>query len=217
MNTPKPMFVREVARIDDPQFVSGQVAGRRARRLIDAPDAAFADPFVLMAEDWTLQGIFPFHPHRGIGSSANRSVRNGEIPMSIEKNVQTVKDFFAAIGRGDREALLALVAEGIEWIIPGEDWPLAGTRHAHAGLADLLETASKSMETSTQPREFVAQGDRVLVVGFARGKIKATNKTFEDDWIFAITVRDGRLTNIREYVDTQALARAARMDASGPA
>lgn len=25
--------------------------------------------------------------------------------MSIEKNVQTVKDFFAAIGRGDREGL----------------------------------------------------------------------------------------------------------------
>lgn len=66
MNTPKPMFVREVARIDDPQFVSGQVAGHRARRLIDAPDAAFADPFVLMAEDWTPQGIFAFHPHRGI-------------------------------------------------------------------------------------------------------------------------------------------------------
>jgi ketosteroid isomerase-like protein len=217
MNTPKPMFVREVAGIDDPQFASGQVAGHRARRLIDAPDAAFADPFVLMAEDWTPQGIFPFHPHRGIGSSANRSVRNGEIPMSIEKNIQTVKDFFAAIGRGDREALLALVAEDIEWIVPGEDWPLAGTHRGHAGLADLLETASKSIETSTEPREFVAQGDRVLVVGFARGKIKATNKTFEDDWIFAITVRDGRLTNIREYVDTQALARAARMDASGPA
>ncbi len=135
----------------------------------------------------------------------------------IEKNIQTVKDFFAAIGRGDREALLALVAQDIEWIIPGEDWPLAGTHRGLAGLADLLETASKSIETSTEPREVVAQGDRVLVVGFARGKIKATNKTFEDDWVFAITVRDGRLTNIREYVDTQALARAAQMDASGPA
>src|ERR1700733_2891551 len=211
------MFVREVARIDDTQFVSGQVAGHRARRLIDAPDAAFADLFHLMAEEWPPQGIFPFHLHRGIGSSANRSVRNGEIPMSIEKNIQTVKDFFAAIGRGDREALLALVAEDIEWIIPGEDWPLAGTRNGHAGLADLLETASKSIETSTEPREFVAQGDRVLVVGFARGKIKATKKTFEDDWIFAITVRDGKLANIREYLDTQALARASQMDASGPA
>jgi ketosteroid isomerase-like protein len=129
--------------------------------------------------------------------------------MSIEKNVQTVKDFLAAIGSGDREALLALVAEDIEWIIPGQDWPLAGTYRRHAGLATLLERASTSIETSTEPREFVAQGDRVLVVGFARGKIKATNKTFEDDWVFAITVRDGKLTSIREYVDTQALARAA--------
>jgi uncharacterized protein len=137
--------------------------------------------------------------------------------MSTEKNVQTVKDFFAAIGRGDREALLALVAEDIEWIIPGEDWPLAGTHRGHAGLADLLQTASKSIETSTEPREFVAQGDRVLVVGFAKGKIKATNKTFEDHFVFAITVRGGKLTNIREYIDTQALARAAHMDASGPA
>ncbi len=141
-------------------------------------------------------------------------MRNGEIPLSIEKNIQIVKDFFAAIDSGDEDALLTLVAEDIEWIIPGEDWPLAGTYRGHAGLADLLETASKSIETSTEPREFVAQGDRVLVVGFARGRIKATNKTFEDDWIFAITVRDGKLMSIREYVDTQALARAAAM--SGP-
>ena len=137
--------------------------------------------------------------------------------MSTEKNVQIVKDFFAAIGRGDKEGLLALVAEDFEWIIPGEDWPLAGTRRGHAGLADLLETASRSIETSTETQEFVAQGDRVLVIGVATGKIKATNKPFKDYWVFAITVRDGRLTKIREYVDTQALARAARMDASGPA
>lgn len=135
--------------------------------------------------------------------------------MSIERNVQTVKDFFAAIGCGDREGLLALVAEDMEWSIPGEDWPLAGTWRGHAGLADLLETASRSIETSTEPREFVAQGDRVVVVGFASGKIKATNKTFEDDWIFAITVRDDRLTSIREYIDTQALARASQKDPSG--
>ncbi len=65
--------------------------------------------------------------------------------------------------------------------------------------------------------EFVAQGDRVLVVGVATGKIKATNKPFKDDWVFDITVRDGKVTKIREYIDTQALARASQMDASGPA
>ena len=134
--------------------------------------------------------------------------------MSIEKNVQTVKDFFAAMGRGDKQGLLALSAEDIEWIIPGKDWPLAGTHRGHAGLTALLQKASETVETSTEPSEYVAQGDRVLVVGFAKGKVKATNKTFGDDWIFAITVRNGKVANIREYIDTQALARASEMDAS---
>jgi uncharacterized protein len=136
--------------------------------------------------------------------------------MSIEENVQTVKDFFAAMGRGDKQALLALSAEDIEWIIPGKDWPLAGTHRGHSELADLLQKASEEVETTyPKPPEFVAQGDRVLVVGVATGKIKATNKRFEDYWVFDITVRDGKVTNIREYVDTQALARASQMVASG--
>jgi uncharacterized protein len=134
--------------------------------------------------------------------------------MSIEQNIQTVKDFFAAMGGSDRQALLALTSEDIEWIIPGKDWPLAGTHRGHAGLQKLLQTASEKVETSVmEHREYIAQGDRVLVIGFAKGKIKATNKTWVDDWVFAITVRNGKLTNIREYVDTQALARASETDA----
>jgi len=137
--------------------------------------------------------------------------------MSTQENVQTVKDFFAAMGGSDRQGLLALCAEDFEWIIPGEDWPLAGTYRGHAGLENLLQKASETVETLTEPSEYVAQGDRVLLVGVATGKIKATNKPFKDDWIFAITVRNGKVTNIREYVDTQALARASEMDASpGP-
>ena len=129
--------------------------------------------------------------------------------MSTEENVLTVKDFFSAMGH-DRQGLLALCAEDIEWIIPGEDWPLAGTYRGHAGLANVLQKASEEVETKyPAPPEFVAQGDRVLVVGVATGKIKATNKRFEDHWVFAITVRQGKLTNIREYIDTQALARAS--------
>lgn len=135
--------------------------------------------------------------------------------MGTEKNVQTVKDFFAAIGGGDREGLLALVAEDIEWVIPGKDWPLAGTYRGHSGLEDLLQKTSEMEILSPIPPEYVAQGDRVLVVGFAKGKVKATNKTFQDDWVFDITVRDGKLTKIREYIDTQALAEAAQMDAPG--
>jgi ketosteroid isomerase-like protein len=137
--------------------------------------------------------------------------------MSTEENVQAVKDFFAAIGRGDRDGLLTLVAPDIAWIIPGENWPLAGTHRGRAGVQDLLRKASEEIETSTEPREYVAQADRVLVVGVATGKIKATNGTFKDDWVFDITVQNGKLTKIREYIDTQALARASQKDAPGAA
>jgi uncharacterized protein len=135
--------------------------------------------------------------------------------MSIEKNVQVVKDFFAAIGSRDKQGLLALSAEDIEWIVPGEGWPLAGIHRGHAGVENVLQKANETVETAfPEPPEFVAQGDRVLVIGFATGRIKATNKTFEDYWAFAVTVRNGKLTNIREYIDTQALARASEMDRS---
>jgi uncharacterized protein len=130
--------------------------------------------------------------------------------MSIEKNVQVVKDFFAAIGSYNEHDLLALVSEDIEWIIPGDGWPLAGTHRGHEELAAVLEKASEEVEmTYPEPPEFVAQGDRVLVVGVATGKIKATNKPFKDNWVFDITVRNGKVTKIREYIDTQALARAS--------
>jgi ketosteroid isomerase-like protein len=137
--------------------------------------------------------------------------------MSTQENVQTVKDFFAALGSGDKQRLLSLVTKDIEWIIPGEDWPLAGTHRGHAGLAKVLQKASDEVETTyPEPPEFVAQGDRVLVVGVATGKIKTTNKTFEDHWVFAITVRNGKVTKIREYIDTQALVRASEMTPGAP-
>jgi uncharacterized protein len=127
-----------------------------------------------------------------------------------------VKDFFAAMGGHKKQDLLALVAEDIEWIIPGENWPLAGTHRGRAELAAVLQKASEEVETTyPEPPEFVAQGDRVLVVGVATGTIKATNKPFKDEWVFDITVRDGKVAKIREYIDTQAMARASQMDASG--
>jgi hypothetical protein len=134
--------------------------------------------------------------------------------MSIEENTRIVKDFFAALGRGDRQALLALSAEDIEWIIPGKDWALAGTHRGHAGLTSLLKKASETTQISyPKPPEFVAQGDRVIVIGFATGTVVATKKPFEDHWVFAMTVRGGKLVQIREYIDTQALARASETDA----
>jgi ketosteroid isomerase-like protein len=100
--------------------------------------------------------------------------------VSTQDNVQIVKDFFAAMGSYNEQDLLGLAAEDIEWIIPGEGWPLAGTYRGHAELVAVLKKAANEVETKyPTPPEFVAQGDWVLVIGVATGKIKATNRTFK--------------------------------------
>ncbi|SHN37681.1 hypothetical protein SAMN02787076_05754 [Rhizobacter sp. OV335] len=40
--------------------------------------------------------------------------------------------------------------------------------------------------------------------------LAATNKPFEDPWAFGITIQDGKLATIREYIDTQAHGRGPR-------
>jgi uncharacterized protein len=134
--------------------------------------------------------------------------------MVVEENVQIVKDAYAAFGRGDIQGLLALFAEDIEWIIPGE-WPLAGTYRGRAGVAGMFQKVSEMLEISfLETREFVAQRDQVLVVCFSGGRVKDTNRMYEHHEVLAFTVRNGKVTNVREYIDTQALARGFEIAAS---
>jgi uncharacterized protein len=132
--------------------------------------------------------------------------------MSVQENVQIVKEAYAAFGRGDIPGLLALLADDIEWITPGEGLPVAGTHRGQAKVADFFRKVSETFEiTFLETREFFAQGDRVLVVGFDKGRVKATNRTFEGHWVVAYTVRNGKVTKVQEYIDTLALARGFEM------
>src|ERR1700691_3140442 len=49
-------------------------------------------------------------PNHGVDRTRS-DLRNGEVLMSTKENVQIVKDFFAAVGCGDKKSLLALSAE----------------------------------------------------------------------------------------------------------
>jgi uncharacterized protein len=152
--------------------------------------------------------------NKDAGNVSCHSKKKRRVSVVVQENVQIVKDAIAAFGRGDIQGLLAFFAEDIEWIIPGERWPLAGTYRGHAGVAGLFQKVSEMLEISfLDLREFVAQRDRVLVIGFSGGRVKGTNKTYEHHEVIAFTVRNGKVTNVREYIDTLALAQAFEMAA----
>jgi ketosteroid isomerase-like protein len=113
---------------------------------------------------------------RGNGKNSRRCCERRERRPDRE-------DFFVAISRDDRDIRSTLVAEDIEWIIPGSDRPL--------------------YRSAPQAR-------------WSGGRISDGLRGGADDhFVFATAVLDGKITNIPEYIDTQ--ARAAQRNASAPA
>jgi len=134
--------------------------------------------------------------------------------MGAQENAEVVKNGYAAFGRGDIPSLLALLSEDIEWQSPGLGLPLSGTYRGHSGVTSFFQKLSREFEIlDFQPRQFVAEGDQVIVVGWERAKVKATNRVIELDWIMGFTVRDGKVTKFREYTDTLAIASAYQASA----
>jgi ketosteroid isomerase-like protein len=121
-----------------------------------------------------------------------------------------VQQGYEALGRGDIPALLDLLTDDVEWIHQGPSViPVAGTRHGHEAVAEYFSWLDENLQLEQfEPREFVAQGDTVVVVGFERSVSKATGHTIEQEWAHVYTLRDGKIAKVRYFEDTAALVAA---------
>jgi uncharacterized protein len=126
--------------------------------------------------------------------------------MSERTNTDVVQQGYEALGRGDIPAILDLLTDDVQWIHQGPSViPFAGTRHGHEGVAEYFSLLDENLEFEQfEAREFVAQGDTVVVVGFERGVSKATGHTIEQEWAHVYTLRDGKIAKGRFFEDTAA-------------
>ena len=126
--------------------------------------------------------------------------------MSDQANVGVVQQGYEALGRGDIPALLDLMADDVDWTLQGPSViPWAGTRRGREGVAEFFSLLGETLEFEQfEPREFVAQGDTVVVVGYERNLIKPTGRTFEQEWAHVYTLRDGKIAKFRAFEDTAA-------------
>ena len=126
--------------------------------------------------------------------------------MSERTNTDVVQQGYEALGRGDIPALLDLLTDDVEWIHQGPSViPVAGTRHGHEAVAEYFSWLDENLQLEQfEPREFVAQGDTVVVVGFERSVSKATGHTIEQEWAHVYTLRDGKIAKVRYFEDTAA-------------
>jgi hypothetical protein len=106
-------------------------------------------------------------------------------------------------------AILELVAQDANWRLPGTVPHYSGSYKVLSGVTGFFQALNANLGIEAfEPREFVADGDRVLVIDWSRVRVKSTGRIFDSRWVMAFRVRDGKIAEFEEYTDTQALAAA---------
>ena len=128
--------------------------------------------------------------------------------MDEPENVRTVRRLYACFfGQGDIPGALSLLTEDVEWCLagPGEILPWAGTWHGRQQVGRFLVAFPETLEIQAfEPREFIAHGDTVVVLGRELARVKATDRLCETEWVMVFTLRDGKIARFRQYHDSAA-------------
>jgi ketosteroid isomerase-like protein len=121
--------------------------------------------------------------------------------------VDTVRAFYAALGRGDAPAALGLMADDIQW---NTMWHYKVDGRGPLKVAEGL-LAPLMAEWSTfalTPTEYVAQGDVVVSLGAFTGVHGISGKPVDAAYAHVWDVADGKIKRFRQYIDTLAVADA---------
>ncbi len=131
--------------------------------------------------------------------------------MTPEVNTRAVQDLFADFGRGDVPSVLDRLTDDVEWRSPGSPaLPYSGVFNGKAEVGNYFQKLGSAAEFETfEPREFIAQGDRVVVLGFERYKDRSTGRMVENHWALAFGLQDGKINRFRCYEDTEAIGRGS--------
>ena len=123
--------------------------------------------------------------------------------MDAQQNTELAKQAYAAYGRGDVDGVLACMSPQIDWEIPGVPAiPFTGRRHGTDQVADYFQVAQAEMTVREfTARAFIAQGDKVVVLGHGAWTARATCQDFESDWVHIFTIQEGRIAAFREFMD----------------
>jgi ketosteroid isomerase-like protein len=91
--------------------------------------------------------------------------------------------------------------------------PTGGERRGKASVSEFFKLVAESTQfTRFEPQEFIAQGDRVVALGHYTAKTSAGG-SFDSDFVMVFKLRNGKITEFQEFLDSAALnaafARAA--------
>jgi len=132
----------------------------------------------------------------------------------VQDSIDTAKSLYASVRRQDTESVLNLFADNS--IIHGPTsstkiLPWGGTYNGREGVKQFFKLLEEGLDIEQfDIIDFIAERDKVAVLGFIRGKARITQKLFETHFAHVIKVdrNDGKISEFRVFNDSGSLARS---------
>lgn len=139
--------------------------------------------------------------------------------MNAQDNKRIVIEGYQLFQAGDIPHLLERYHDDALWIEPDAEYvPFAGRHNGKAEIAQFFQTLdAEAQALRFEPKEFIAEGDKVVVIGEATWLCKQTGRSYDSPWVHVFSMRDGKVARFESFQDTAAGERAFRPDQPGQA
>jgi uncharacterized protein len=136
------------------------------------------------------------------------------VKLMVQDSIDTAKSLYASVRRQDTESVLNLFAENATIHGPTSSTkilPWGGTYNGIEGVKQFFKLLEEGLDIEQfDIIDFIAERDKVAVLGFIRGKARITQKLFETHFAHVIKVdrNDGKISEFRVFNDSGSLARS---------
>ncbi|GAA4651366.1 hypothetical protein GCM10023116_36500 [Kistimonas scapharcae] len=116
--------------------------------------------------------------------------------------VDTVKTVYDSFSRGDLDGFLQICDEEIEWVVNGPaSLEKCQSYRGRDGVRQFLDVLEQTWSfRAFTPKQYIHDGNTVVVLGEETGDDKTTNQPFENRWAHVFDTRDGKVIRFREFL-----------------
>ena len=136
-----------------------------------------------------------------LAGCATQMASSGDNDMIELQNKEVVSDFFERFSEGEIDAAFEMVSDDVGWWVPG-DLPFSGTKTKteYLQVVAAIQTGFPG-GLQLNPTSMIAEGNKVAVEVASYGD-HVSGKTYTNKYHFLITIKDHKLVDVKEYMDT---------------
>jgi ketosteroid isomerase-like protein len=123
--------------------------------------------------------------------------------MGTQENVELIRRGYEAFDAGDMATLREIIAEDAVWHVAGNGVLSGAKQGREAILAYFGELATRSDGTFKVTLREIIGGDN-HIIGLQHNHAESKGKTLDTDGVLTLQVRDGKVTEGKEFYDDTA-------------